>query len=132
MNTFLTVVSTAVCLSTQMPSPAPTAPELVDRYTQALNSLRATIIKAETRHEYDLSFGADRPESFCVLCGQRCKVRGNRVPHRRHTSPFANIHVAHIAPQCPTCGLVGLFKQATLKMRGHGGAFAGLRCFYFF
>jgi hypothetical protein len=56
MNVCLMLLSTSLLLSAQMPSHTPAATELLDKYTQALDSLRSTVFKAETTSEHDWRF----------------------------------------------------------------------------
>jgi hypothetical protein len=102
MNTCLMIVSTSLFLSAQMPSRTPTANELLDKYTQALDSLRSTITKAEVRHEYELAFSRDWPEQFY----RGMSDKGTRYERTEFRTDGTRLHSrvytwGHIAPQWP-------------------------------
>jgi hypothetical protein len=147
MRGYLTAVTTYLLLAASAPAPGPTASELLDKYTKALDSLRSTITKAEVRDEYEWAFSRDWPEEFY----RGMQSKGTRYERTEFRTDGTRFHSqvyswGAIAPQWPNVpekeahyncvnatpdgfyqnnangnpssrGLVGLFKAQEYKSR---------------
>jgi len=80
----------------------PTASELLDKYAQALDSLRSRIVRAEitSEHEYGFAYNWHEP-GFRGLRDKELQTDG--IPHRWPAHAFAGVHVGPYQPHGPVC-----------------------------
>jgi hypothetical protein len=94
MNTFLMIVSTSLFLSAQTPGHAPTAAELLDKYTQALDSLKSVIVKEQMVSE---SYNRINDAQGEKISGKpmktyfRCEFRSDGQRHCIRTYHWGNV-----------------------------------------
>ena len=126
MHANLMRVAACLCLSAGALGGSPTAEELLDKYTQALDSLRSIIVKTEvlTQHEYSFSRHYQEPgfrgvrDKGTSYRREEFRTDGQRMHSRQYTWG----HISPLDPSVPeTRPCYNFLNYARGKLYAHHG-----------